>query len=539
MTLTAAERTHVPTARGEALEGPARPPDDRLWRWMPAIIFAVFAALALWHLGDAALWDNDESTYAEIAREFLTTGDWVTLHFKGDPWFCHPPLYYWMVALCFKWLGCTETAARLPSALFGAASLSVLYLLGRQLQSPRAGLLAAVSLGLTFQWYMESRMALLDTPLHFFLILTLLGMWLGLQGSRRGWWLMFAASGLAVLSKGPFGWVFPIMVCGPYIVFSGQWRRLREVPWLGGWALALALGGTWYAVETVRWGRQFFDTVFVYFALKRMTIKVQGQGGPWWLYFAITGAGLFPWSFFLPGALRSLWRERKTRDAALFVLVATLVPFVFFTIATTKLPNYAVFAYYGAALSIGMALDRMLSVKATVPTAILLVAAAFVAGLLASGQHNSSYTPGTFVVAATVSGIMVAASLLALFWPRRAVAALAVGMASFLLACTTFLAPLAETYRPIRPLARVARQELAPGDVLAICGLPGEFSLIFYTDHSVQPIPNEGELVKLFNSTRRVEAIVSRPCYEALVRTHTKPVHFISSSGNAVLISNV
>src|ERR1700682_2107554 len=69
------------------------------------------------HLGAFGFIGPDEPRYAWIARDMAETGDWVTPHLYGQPWFEKPPLFYWGAALSFKLFGVSEAAARLPSAV--------------------------------------------------------------------------------------------------------------------------------------------------------------------------------------------------------------------------------------------------------------------------------------------------------------------------------------------------------------------------------------------------------------------------------------
>src|ERR1019366_2849633 len=44
----------------------------------------------------------DEPRYAQIAREMLQRGDWVTPVLGGQPWLQKPPLFYWATMLAYK-----------------------------------------------------------------------------------------------------------------------------------------------------------------------------------------------------------------------------------------------------------------------------------------------------------------------------------------------------------------------------------------------------------------------------------------------------
>src|SRR5690349_17452532 len=93
----------------------------QLW---PVLLVALVAALVFfYHLGSAPLNDWDEGWHAEVSREILTTGDWLTLHYRGDVYFNKPPLTFWVRALSFKAFGVNEWSARLPGSCFAWATV--------------------------------------------------------------------------------------------------------------------------------------------------------------------------------------------------------------------------------------------------------------------------------------------------------------------------------------------------------------------------------------------------------------------------------
>src|SRR5712692_1958551 len=61
--------------------------------------------------------DPDEGLYATIAQEMLNGGDWVIPHVNGLPYMEKPPLYFWLTALTFWFVGPSEWATRFWSAL--------------------------------------------------------------------------------------------------------------------------------------------------------------------------------------------------------------------------------------------------------------------------------------------------------------------------------------------------------------------------------------------------------------------------------------
>src|SRR4029450_13478304 len=94
------------------------------------ILFAVAAAVYLPRLGATRRWDDDETFFAQGAREMYDRGDAVVPWFN-DTLFSHkPPFMYWLMMGAYSLFGVTEFAARLPSALFGIANVFLVWRLG-------------------------------------------------------------------------------------------------------------------------------------------------------------------------------------------------------------------------------------------------------------------------------------------------------------------------------------------------------------------------------------------------------------------------
>src|SRR5690349_13809155 len=69
-----------------------------------------------------SLMDDVDAVQAQIARNMLQSGDWVTARLDGIAYLEKSPLKYWLIAISFRIFGPHDWAARLPVAL-GAALL--------------------------------------------------------------------------------------------------------------------------------------------------------------------------------------------------------------------------------------------------------------------------------------------------------------------------------------------------------------------------------------------------------------------------------
>src|SRR5260370_18311969 len=89
-------------------------------------VYALLAAiLYLPGLGRPALWEPDEGRYAEIAREMVVSGDYVTPRDDFELYFEKPPLVYWANAASIKIFGANEFSVRLPAALLRIGQIIV------------------------------------------------------------------------------------------------------------------------------------------------------------------------------------------------------------------------------------------------------------------------------------------------------------------------------------------------------------------------------------------------------------------------------
>lgn len=92
------------------------------------VLLAAGAAFAF-DAGARALWEPDEVRYAEIPRELLATGDLLTPHLNGLPYYEKPPLHAWLTAAAQAAFGSADAVNRivpcLASLLLVAAAMTL------------------------------------------------------------------------------------------------------------------------------------------------------------------------------------------------------------------------------------------------------------------------------------------------------------------------------------------------------------------------------------------------------------------------------
>ncbi len=314
------------------------------------IIAVVLAALGWFALlGHRDLIDPDEGRYAEISREMVASGDWLTPRLNGYLYFEKPALQYWATAVSFELFGADNATARLFTALTGFFCALGIWYFGARLYGREAGF-AGFIIGLNYPLFVAlGHILTLDMAVSAFMFLGVGALALA-QSHRdqpkqlRNWMLVaWAACALAVLTKGLIGLVLP----GGAVLFYSLWQRdwaLWKNLHLGkGLLLFLALTAPWFVAVSVK-NPEFAPFFFIHEHFARFTSNVaHRQGAPWYFVPLLLG-GTLPW---LAVTLKGLfapdfsWRgTEKDFSAERFFWVYAVLVFLFFSVSHSKLPPY-------------------------------------------------------------------------------------------------------------------------------------------------------------------------------------------------------
>jgi len=310
------------------------------------LLFLCLAALYLVALGHWGLLDPDEGRYAEIPREMLERGDFITPKLNYVDYFEKPILHYWATALSLKVFGLNEFAARLFPALSALGGLILTYILGRKMLDEKTGLLAGAILGTNLLYFVIGQVNIIDMPLTFFLTLSITGLWFGIKYERRYFAIFYLGMALALLTKGLIGVVLPGGVLFWWIVLTRRWDVIKKSLYLPGIMLFFLIAAPWFVAVSIK-NPDFPYFFFVREHFLRYTTKIHGRYEPWWWFIPILLVGFIPWAGFLPRALakampRTLKNMQPLDEDKLFLLLWFLVIFVFFSLSDSKLIPYIV-----------------------------------------------------------------------------------------------------------------------------------------------------------------------------------------------------
>ena len=327
-------------------------------------------------MGMRPLSNPDEGRYSEIPREMAVTGDFVTPRLNGVKYFEKPPLVYWLSALTFQSFGFNEFTARVWNGLLSTLGVLLTYVAARSLYDRRTGIWAAVVLATSLLYMVLSQIVILDMAVAVMMSGCLFAFILAMReprGKKR--FMLFMAfyvfMALATLSKGLIGIALPGAVIFLWTLLLNRWKPLWPFYPFIGTIVLLAIAAPWHVLAT-RANADFFDFYFIHEHFERFTSRVHGRYEPFWYFFPILIAGMFPWVFFAWQAARDNlsggWKNRKSKQEEWFFLIWIVFIFAFFSKSQSKLVPYILPLFPAIAVLIG----RFISIASQETTATKL-----------------------------------------------------------------------------------------------------------------------------------------------------------------------
>lgn len=328
----------------------------------PAALLLVFSLLFFTSLHKPAVIDYDEGVYAEVSRAMFENRELVIPELNGEGFFEKPPMLYWTQMLGYKLFGINSMGARFFNAVAALVTLLVFYFGAAAALGKRTAFQATLVLGSSIIFLYLARVAMTDMLLTLFLVSCLTLSWTGVEralANENGaplFWLGCLAAGLAMLSKGAIGALFPVLTAVFYLISIGKPTLIFNRKWfLPGTLILVGSGFSWYLLLGFFHpdGFDFMKELFMKHHLGRFSNTMEGHSGPFFYYLIILLVGFMPWfGYLLLGLFRmplTTKGDPSLRYLRLFAIFSLIV-FLFFSAAATKLPNYILPALPGFAL---------------------------------------------------------------------------------------------------------------------------------------------------------------------------------------------
>ena len=321
------------TSPSSPAAAPSAPPESspvfqsprKAWTVLLLVFLAIFGAA----LFSPSILDDADATHAQAAAHILTSGNWVTLYVNGIRYLEKPPLPYWMVAVDYALFGYNVFATHLPMALGVLGCAIIAWFWSRRAWGDRAAFYAALAVLTCVGAFLFTRFLIPESILTCLLMLSLYAFITGVEDRKPSrLYVAYGSLALALLAKGLIAPVFFIAAVIPWLALTGEWRRWREFRLLTGLLLFLAIGAPWHILNGLRnpgYGHPtsnvpapghvhgffwfyFVNEHFLRFIGKRYPDDYNRQ--PFAIFWLGQLVWLFPWSLFIPVAIRRAWRNR-------------------------------------------------------------------------------------------------------------------------------------------------------------------------------------------------------------------------------------
>ncbi len=459
-------------------------------------------------LGNRDLWGSVEPQYAEVARETLVDGHWIIPYYNGMPYTIKPSLYTWLIAVVSIPVGdVTEFTARLPSALSALGMVLLVFFLGKELLSRRVGLLAALILVSSPQFYTSACMVRIDMPLALLTTASMATLYLGLAHSRTDYYLLgwFLAT-LAALLKGPLIPLIMATVVLLYLFSRKELRVLKERRTILGVLVCIATFLAWLLPVYLTGGGQDYLRGMYLLLGAYATHEYHTKS----FYFYLPELfGLGPWALLIPVAIFMFFRDKV--EGLRLPCVWFLVMLFVFSWVSNKHSRYLLPLYPAAALLAAFPLDKYLSESA--PSwpglkAFPLLLFALIVGIEIA-LLDAHCLPSPAVSLAVGAGGLLLAVYFALrasqfhliFW------AVLLVLVTFGISHNQFLLPRENEKRSEKALCQDVINHIEPG---AEWGVYGNLraAYVFYTGTYLKSLGNEEYLTKFFSSKKRVYCLI-------------------------------
>jgi 4-amino-4-deoxy-L-arabinose transferase-like glycosyltransferase len=136
-----------------------------------------------------------------------------------------------------------------------------------------------------------------------------------------------------------------------------RWSILRNIHLIPGTILFAVIVAPWYlqmdALHPGYLKYYFWDEHFGRFASDSFN-----RSQPWYYFILVGLVGFFPWTMALPWVV-SQFAKRRPDDKTRFLMIWTLLPFLFFSASSSKLPHYILPIFPALAILTATALVRL------------------------------------------------------------------------------------------------------------------------------------------------------------------------------------
>lgn len=324
---------------------------------------------------------DNELKYISIANEAIENGNFFTFYNHGEAYADKPPLFFWLIMAT---MGITGA---FPMGVVGLFSLlpaiGVLIVMDRWMRRFRVACsqpVANLMLLTTVMFLAGALVVRMDMLMTLFIVLSLytfFKLYKG-KGSGRDRWLLPVWIFLAIFTKGPMGFIIPILSMVVFLLVNSELRRFGRYMGWRQWLVLLGLCGVWFSMVYIEGGREYLNNILFKQTVGR-GIDSFHHKEPLWFYFPRMLWTFAPWVLlYLTAIIKGGVRRLFSDDTQRFFLVIILSNVAMLSLVSSKidiymLPIYPFVAYLAASMLSAYTPARLEKVCVGLPALVFIL----------------------------------------------------------------------------------------------------------------------------------------------------------------------
>lgn len=306
-----------------------------------------FSCIGLFFLGSWVfpVTDPTECCYTLTAKEMLESGDFFSPRIYGNYWYDKPIFFYWELIAAYKIFGINDFASRFFPAVFATLGIFLTYFFGIKIFNRKIGFFAAIILMTSLEYWYIAHAIITDMTLFCAMSVTLMTFFIGYSKKNFPlYYISYAAAGIAVLTKGPIGFLLPGLIILIFLAAEKNLSHLKKMNLPQGLLLMFAIISVWYLPMYIMHGQIFFDNFIGVHNFLRASTAEHPETNVIYYYTIIFLIGFFPYSFpILFSQIKKFWNEKnfpKLDTRKKFLIIWAITVFVVFQSFATKYVTY-------------------------------------------------------------------------------------------------------------------------------------------------------------------------------------------------------
>jgi 4-amino-4-deoxy-L-arabinose transferase-like glycosyltransferase len=248
-----------------------------------------------------------------------------------------------------KIFGVNEFAARFPNAICGIVSLLVLFNVGKKLVDEKFGLIWSLTYAASLLPHFYFKSGIIDPWFNLFIFLGcyfLIKVHLYRDKAISNSLFSGLFTGLAVMTKGPVGFLIVALLFGIYQLFT-KFKNFPKFRYIFTFFISFIITGSiWFVIEYLN-GRWEIIMDFIQYQIRLFKTQDAGHGGPFYYHFVVLLIGCFPASVFAIKAFnKNVQLSNHNSSFKFWMILLFFIILILFSIVKTKIVHYSSMAYF-------------------------------------------------------------------------------------------------------------------------------------------------------------------------------------------------